>query len=114
MLVFCIAFKEIWTARQQSEKPQPHVVFYELDRYLDLLYPISPKMSIPGGESQVNTSVSLEFKAHDLAAFLRVASSKPIQIRRREDEPHFMDTFLYVFTSGTTGLPKPAKSTHSR
>ena len=50
---------------------------------------------------------------HDLTKALRSCSDLRPDRRRREDI-RAKDTALYIFTSGTTGLPKAARITHMR
>ncbi|ODN02066.1 Long-chain fatty acid transport protein 4 [Orchesella cincta] len=110
------AFQEVWSSRQQSDKPQTDVTLYELDRYLDGLYPLSQKLSLPVGKSEASLGT---FTTNDFTSCLRTTSSKPTVCRgngigSRDQEPHFYDTLVYIFTSGTTGMPKPARNSHSR
>ncbi|CAL8100107.1 unnamed protein product [Orchesella dallaii] len=105
------AFKDVWNDHQQSDKPQTDITLYELDRFLDGLYPISQKFSLPVDKSETSPS---SFKTNDFAACLRTTSSKPTVLKSKDQEPKFFDTMLYMFTSGTTGMPKPVLVSHSR
>ncbi|ODM87974.1 Long-chain fatty acid transport protein 4 [Orchesella cincta] len=69
-------------------------IFYELERFME-----DPKW-IP--ENQDFTHL---FPTIDLAACLFKVGPQPTSVAK-DQEPNYLDPILYLFTSGTTGIPK--------
>ncbi|CAL8116156.1 unnamed protein product [Orchesella dallaii] len=95
-------FEEIWNGKGRNLLPQK---IYELDRFLE-----EPGWS-PGNTAIPNEQVSMP--TSDLANCLW-KTGKGSPILPKGQEPGFLDPLMYMFTSGTTGVPKAVRCSHGR
>ncbi|ODM87975.1 Long-chain fatty acid transport protein 4 [Orchesella cincta] len=85
---------------KQSDLLCPNI--YELSRFME-----DPKW-IPANQDFTHL-----FPTIDLAACLFKVGPQPTSVTK-DQEPNYLDPILYLFTSGTTGIPKAVACSHGR
>ena len=111
----------------------PHLKIYLCDTSIDLVTTVIRRKSSTGslcrghsrtssGKSEVSVASSSPEadqllnggNALNFNDMISMASSDTLVSKKMASETHFTDKLLFIFTSGTTGLPKAAVIKHSR
>ncbi|CAL8131301.1 unnamed protein product [Orchesella dallaii] len=95
------AFGEIWNDGNGKQLLPSDI--YELDRFME-----DPKWVPETVKTQIGSFTTIDF------AQCLLKTSKGATVVTPDQEPTFLDPIMYIFTSGTTGVPKAVRCSHGR